>query len=132
MKSIGYPNPNRRYGYPDPSTRTRTRAPLCWLPIHLRIDFKLLLLAYKALNGSGPRYLADLRKWHRPLRQLRSASDKLLEVPRSNLKRYGDRSFQVVAPKLWNSIPQSVRDSKTTNSFKRTLKTHFFRMHHGE
>ncbi len=33
---------------------------LHWLPIHYRIDFKVLLLVFKALNGLTPVYLSDL------------------------------------------------------------------------
>ena len=33
---------------------------LHWLPVSFRIDFKILLLVYKALNGLGPSYIADL------------------------------------------------------------------------
>ena len=36
-----------------------TLAALHWLPIHFYIDFKVLMMTYKALNGLGPRYLAD-------------------------------------------------------------------------
>uniref|UniRef100_A0A3Q3N5J5 Reverse transcriptase domain-containing protein n=1 Tax=Mastacembelus armatus TaxID=205130 RepID=A0A3Q3N5J5_9TELE len=32
---------------------------LHWLPISQRIDFKILLLVYKALNGCGPKYIQD-------------------------------------------------------------------------
>ncbi|KAF7666633.1 hypothetical protein LDENG_00096920, partial [Lucifuga dentata] len=30
-------------------------------------------------------------------------------VPRSRLKTKGDRAFEVLAPKLWNSLPLSLR-----------------------
>ncbi|XP_076607191.1 uncharacterized protein LOC143333136 [Chaetodon auriga] len=33
---------------------------LHWLPVSQRIDFKILLLVYKALNGVGPKYILDL------------------------------------------------------------------------
>ena len=36
-----------------------TLAMLHWLPICFRIDFKVLMLTYKALNGLGPRYLTE-------------------------------------------------------------------------
>ena len=36
-----------------------TLAALHWLPIRFCIDFKVLMLTYKALNGLGPRYLAE-------------------------------------------------------------------------
>ncbi len=37
-------------------------ASLHWLPIKLRVDFKVLLFAYKALHNSAPDYIFDLIK----------------------------------------------------------------------
>ena len=31
-----------------------------WLPVKQRIDFKILLITYKALNGQAPTYITDL------------------------------------------------------------------------
>ena len=33
---------------------------LHWLPIDQRIEFKVLLLTYKAMQGLAPQYLSDL------------------------------------------------------------------------
>ena len=33
---------------------------LHWLPIRLRIEFKILLITFKVLQGSAPKYLIDL------------------------------------------------------------------------
>ena len=104
---------------------------LHWLPIPKRIDFKILLLAFKALHCAGPSYLRDLLQWHQPQRQLRSSNEKLLVVPKSKLKRYGDRSFGVVAPKLWNSLPFHLRNVTELDGFKQGLKTHLFKLHYG-
>ena len=68
---------------------------LHWLPVRQRITCKILLLTYKALNGMAPKYIADLLQPYTPTRQLRSSSKNLLVTPKSNLKFYGDRSFQV-------------------------------------
>ena len=48
-----------------------------------------------------------------------------LVVPKTRTFTYGDRSLMTIAPKLWNSFPVSVRDSKTLGSFNRSLKTFF-------
>ena len=54
----------------------------------------IILLTCKALNGMAPKYIADLLQPYTPTRQLRSSSNNLLVTPKSNLKFYGDRSFQ--------------------------------------
>ncbi len=60
-------------------TRTRTYdhispvlSSLLWLPIKNRIDFNILLITYKALNGLAPQYLSELLSHYNPPRPLRS------------------------------------------------------------
>ena len=45
----------------------------------------------------------------KPNSKLQNSNKKLLIVPRTNLKNYGDRCFSVVGPKLWNSLPKQLR-----------------------
>jgi len=100
---------------------------LHWLPIHCRIDFKILTLTFKALNDKSPSYIKNLLKVYKPQRDLRSQSDHLtLVVPRSRTVTYGDRSFFVAAPSLWNALPMGLRNSSTLDVFKKSLKTHLF------
>ena len=99
---------------------------LHWLPINFRIVFKILLLVYKSLNGFCPIYLTNLLYHRKSTRCLRSISNELLLVPSSNYKTYGDRSFSVCAPKLWNSLPYSLRKSSSLVIFKKQLKTYLF------
>ncbi len=54
-------------------TRTRKYDPISpvistlhWLPIKHRIDFKILLITYKALNGLAPQYLSELLSHYSP------------------------------------------------------------------
>ena len=102
---------------------------LHWLPINRRIAFKILLLVYLCLNDVAPQYLAEMLTTHAATRSLRSSDKQLLVVPRS--KRHGDRSFNVVAPVLWNSLPESMKSSSSVASFKRTLKTFLFCQEYG-
>jgi len=101
---------------------------LHWLPVEHRIKYKVLLLCYKCLNGKGPQYLKELLIPYKPPRILRSSSANSLVEPRSLTRTYGDRAFSVVAPRLWNRLPASVKDSSSVDSFKRSLKTHLFKI----
>ncbi len=108
---------------------------LHFLPIQYRIKFKVCLLVYKYLNTDSlavcsPPYLIELlgqkesnEKWN-----LRINSDKSL-LTYGPLKRlsFKDRGFSHAAPIIWNMLPLSVRESKTVNSFKINLKTHYFK-----
>ena len=104
---------------------------LHWLPVEYRIKFKVLLLCFKCMYDNGPTYLKELLVPYAPPRSLRSSSSNLLTVPKTTMKRYGDRAFSVAGPVLWNSLPDSVKACQSVASFKRSLKTHFFKLAHG-
>jgi len=57
--------------------REHIKPVLCAL--HLRIDFKILLMTLKSLNGLAPRYIHNLIVRHVPGRQLRSADHGLVQ-----------------------------------------------------
>ncbi|KAI5629372.1 hypothetical protein C0J50_2304, partial [Silurus asotus] len=71
-------------------------------PILSSLLYKLLLLTYKTLNGLS------------------------LLVPRIAKSTKGGRTFSHLAPKLWNSFPDTVWDSDTLFQFKCRLKTYLF------
>jgi len=102
---------------------------LHWLPVRYRINFKILLITYKAINGLAPEYISELIKVKVSSRyNLRSSTELLLEQPRiRTLVTLGDRSFEVAAPTLWNSLPAEIRNARNINVFKKMLKTCFFR-----
>jgi len=111
----------RKYDHITPVLKS-----LHWLPVHLRVIFKILLLTYRIHHGLAPAYLSDLLKAYNPTRSLRSSSQTLLVIPKSRLKTYGDRSFAVAAPKLWNELPKGIRCSDSLSIFLNRLKTHLF------
>ncbi len=95
---------------------------LHWLPIKYRISYKIVLLAYKALNGLAPAYLTSLLSRYNPSRSLRSQNSGLLVVPRIAKSTKGGRAFSYLAPKLWNGLPDNVRGSDTLSLFKSRIK----------
>lgn len=114
-------------------TRTRGREhitpvlkSLHWLPVRFRIDFKVLLLVFKCLNGLGPSYLSDLLLIYQPSRTLRSSGTGLLTIPQVCSKTHGEAAFSYFGPRLWNSLPENLRAAETVDVFKKRLKTHLF------
>ncbi len=91
---------------------------LCWLPVRFRVDFKILLLVYKFLNGLAPTYLCELLTENQPIRSFRSSNQDLLFTPKSRFKCRGDRAFCIAAPRLWNALPLSIRKASSVNIFK--------------
>ena len=104
---------------------------LHWLPMRRRSQYKYTVITYKAVNGLGPKYLEELLKHHQPVRSLRSADEHLLQVPLTRLTTGGDRAFEKVAPTLWNDLPLSLRTSSSLQGFKKSLKTHLFKLEYG-
>ncbi len=66
---------------------------LHWLPIKHRIDFKILLITYKALNGLASQYLSKLLSHYCPPRPLRSQNSGHLIIPRISKSTADDRSL---------------------------------------
>ena len=108
---------------------TPTLYKLHWLPVKFRIDFKVLLITYEALQGLVPEYITEIITMKPKSRyNLRSDSELLLQKPEvKSLSTLGDRSFAFAAPTLWNKLPAEIRHAKTVDSFKKLLKTHFFK-----
>ena len=86
---------------------------LHWLPVDYRVKFKLLCLTYKALHGLAPIYLSDLLQQYSPPRSLRSMEHELLCASKVHTKIYGEQAFAYAAPKLYNELPVSLRQSAT-------------------
>lgn len=103
---------------------------LHWLPIRYRIHFKILLLTFKCLHGLAPKYLSDLLTVSKPSRyNLRNHMGTLLTPASVKFKvTLGDRAFKSSAPKLWNSLPLSIRNIQSLNKFKAQIKTYLFKL----
>ncbi len=100
---------------------------LHWLPIEQRIKYKVLLVVYKSINGLAPPYLDKfLVQYSSGRENLRSGDDPLLlSIPRT-IRNYGDKSFHAAAPRLWNSLPATLRNSSSVTVFRKQLKTFLF------
>ena len=96
-----------------------------WLPVKYRVRFKILLLTYKYNNNLTPGYLSCLVTPYQQERSLRSQSQGLLQVPKSRLKSYGDRSFKFAAATEWNKLPVDIRFAPSINVLRLDLRATF-------
>ena len=96
---------------------------LHWLPVSQRIVFKLMLIVHKSVNNIAPIYISELLKVYTPSRNLCSSNMSLLKEPTSK-RTWGDRSFSVAAPRLWNHLPTKLKSCHSITRFKSLLKTH--------
>ena len=98
---------------------------LHWLPVKYRIVFKIILITFKAIHGLAPAYISELISVRDTGRYDFRSNDGLLLAPcrGKTLTTLGDRSFHAAAPKLWNDLPGSIRNTQSLNKFKKAIKT---------
>ena len=92
---------------------------LHWLPIRKRIEFKILLLTFKCMQGCVPLYLRELLVKQANTRTLRSNNKNVLQIPLTNLKRFGDTAFCAYSPRLWNELPDNIKDADRVRNFRK-------------
>ena len=61
-----------------------------------------------------------------PIHTYQTRNQHSLYIPRPNLTLF-KHSFMYSGPKLWNSIPKEIKESKSLSSFKIKLKSHMLR-----
>ena len=84
--------------------------------------------------GRSPAYLADIMTATADLHgreRLRSANIFRYETPKLKLK-FGERDFSYAGPKAWNSLPSNLQELMNTDTFKKQLKTHLFKLAYDE
>ncbi|GFR73635.1 reverse transcriptase [Elysia marginata] len=79
---------------------------LHWLPIHLRVDYKIATFVHQCLyDPSFPVYMKELVTPYTPNRALRSSAKMLIQNPRFKLKIFGQRALPSQAAVIWNDLP---------------------------
>ena len=78
---------------------------LHWLPVEMRIRFKLLLLVYQCVQQTGPTYLCELLHEKKKSKYgIRSYELDHLHIPDSGTKTHWDRAFCFSGPSEWNKL----------------------------
>ena len=96
------------------------------LPVKQGIDFKIILLTYKALSGLAPAYMRELLIPYSPERTLRSTENHLLTPPSCRLEYFGKRPFAAAAPTPWNNLPLNIKQAPSVDISKSRIKTRLF------
>jgi hypothetical protein len=102
---------------------------LHWLPVSKRMDYKVLSLAHACMHKTAPDYLREIVPAYEPSRRLRSSSQSRFSLPAvedTNKKRSGARAFSNAAPKLWNSLPDNLKNIESASLFRKKLKAFLF------
>ena len=126
-------NAATRFIYGQRSRRgvTDLRKKSHFLPIKQRIEYKICLMVYNALNGKSPCYITEMiQKRQAKSINLRVDEDdtRLKEYEYQSNYKVNEKAFSIAAPKLWNKLPRSIRKSESVLTFKKSLKTHLFKI----
>ena len=97
---------------------------LHWLKVKQRIHYKLVSITHNLLCNSQPVYLRSLISIQTPT-NTRSSSYLRLQNPKLTSRiKFHDRTFSTAAPKVWNSLPQSLRSFNQDITLPQTLPFH--------
>ena len=88
---------------------------LHWLKIRQRIQYKIISLTYNVLQTNQPTYLNSLLSIQSSTRTRSSDVVTLLRPTNPSRLKITDRSFQIHAPALWNSLSPTLRQSSLSN-----------------
>ena len=91
---------------------------LKWMTFPKRVMYQKDVLMYKIMNNLAPPYLANIFKSKDVHdRTLRSTSENLLYIPKPNIELYRN-SLAYSGSKIWNSIPEQLRNATSLQQFR--------------
>jgi len=96
---------------------------LGWYKMEDRIRYKISCLTFTVLHSGKPDYLNKYLRIYVPTRQLRSGNKNVLVQENAKLK-IGEGSIGFSGPKIWNSLPETVRLSRNYSIFTYNLHKH--------
>ena len=113
---------------PMTSSITTHLKSLHWLPIKVRITYKIACLCYHCHSSTAPSYVIGML--HGKTSHIRNARSSLYTMPLLNRPAHRkatlvDRLFSFASSSVWNSIPNDVRCAPSQSSFMCRLMTHF-------
>ena len=106
---------------------TELRKKSHFLPVKRRIEYKVCLMAYNALNERAPIYMTEMLKKRKPkFKRLRVDEDETRLEEYHCKYKVTEKAFSIAAPKIWNRLPKAIRNSDSVVTFKKHLKTYLF------
>ena len=89
--------------------------------IHVRNIHFLMIELYKIKNNIAPTLLCEVFK---PKKTSSYSLRKVnyFEIPQVRTSNFGKESLSYLGPKLWETVPSSIRDIKSLELFKKSIK----------
>ena len=100
---------------------------LHWLPVKMRIRYKILVLVHNSIHGKAPKYLQELTVIRSSSTyELRINDSQSLDFPVVTCSTLGERAFARLGPCWWNKLPCELRQISDYAKFIKNLKTYLF------
>ena len=100
-------------------------AKLHWLPMKAGVTFKLATLTYNIHQTGSPPNLSSILSVYKPVRNLRSSVQYLLEVTVPSLMT-SESVVRHIAVAVRNSLLHTIRECGTVETFRKHLKPHLY------
>ena len=99
---------------------------LHWLRVRECITYKIAYLVHCCKIGLVPQYLIDVLPIATHNCSFRSSTSGNLPSAKCRTSLASKGSFSAAGPKIWNSIPPGVPSEKSSDGFRKCLKTFLF------
>ena len=92
---------------------------LGWVRFDERVQYRKCILMFKSFNNLAPTYLTNKFAYTNDIHNLdlRSVTNQNLYAPKPKLEIYR-KSLAYSGPKIWNTLPASVKNAPSLQSFK--------------
>ena len=93
---------------------------LNWLPVHLAVQYRDTVMAFKCVKSLAPSYLCNKFRKRSDVHSLATRNSNLFNIPFFK-SASGQRSFHYRATTLWNALPDGMKDLQL-DPFKQKLQ----------
>ena len=100
------------------------RKEIKWLSMNDRRTLDGLSLLFKILKGDAPEYLKDLFTLNSELSEIETRScNRNIWIPNQPISAIHRKSFRFAIPRIWNNLPDNLKNFQTVNTFKKHIKS---------
>ena len=102
---------------------TTLRKKIKWLSMNERRTLNGLSLLFKMLKGNAPEYLKDLLTLTSEISEIPTRTyPKNIWIPNHHISSIHRKSFRYEIPRIWNILPENIKNCNTVNTFKKHIK----------
>ena len=100
---------------------------LGWLNMKEKTIKNGLVMMYKILNGLAPNYLSDFITLTSDIHNINTRRrNNTIWISKHITSKIHRKSFYFFIAKIYNGIPENIKQSKSLNSFKKAIQKHIF------